>query len=103
MKKGLISLIIFALIFVFIIWIFGSENLSDREGAEDSLQVLLKNAFDEVKDSLKDMTEGMKKLKEKDVPKLLEDTPKILNSEETLRLKEKVLEYEKKYQENTTE
>ncbi len=103
MKKGLISLIIFALIFVFIIWVFGSENLSDREGTEDSLQVLLKNAFDEVKDSLKDMTEGMKELKEKDVPKLLEDTPKILNNEETLRLKEKVLEYEKKYQENTTE
>ena len=103
MKKGLISLIIFALIFVFIIWVFGSENLSDREGTEDSLQVLLKNAFDEVKDSLKDMTEGMKKLKEKEIPKLLEDTPKILNNEETLRLKEKVLEYEKKSQENTTE
>ena len=78
MKNVLFLFIIFALIFVFIIWIFGSENLSDREGAEDSLQVLLKNAFDEVKDSLKDMTEGMKKLKEKDVPKLLEDTPKIL-------------------------
>ncbi len=103
MKKSLFLFIIFALIFVFIIWVFGSKISLDKEGEEDSLQVLLKNAFDEVKDSLKDMTEGMKKIKEKDIPKLLEDTPKILNNEETLRLKEKVLEYEKKSQENTTE
>ncbi len=90
MKKNfLTSLIIFILIFIFIIWAFNLKTILDEDEIGNSLQTLFKQALGDIKNSLKDMTEGIKTLRD-------EDLPKFLNDEEVLRLKQKVLEYEKK-------
>ena len=89
MKKNfLTSLIIFVLILIFIIWLFNLETILKEDEIGDNLQSIFNQAFDEIKNSLKDMTEGIKILKD-------EDLPNLLNDEEVLRLKQKVLEYEK--------
>jgi len=91
MKKNfLTSLIVFGLILIFIIWLFDLKSILKEDEIGNSLQINLERAFDEIKDSVKDMTDGIKKLKD-------EDLPNLLNDEEVLRLKEKVLEYEKEY------
>lgn len=90
MKKNfLTSLIIFSLILIFIIWVFNLKTTLKEDDVGSNLQILFEQAFSDIKNSLKDMIEGIKTLKDEDLPKLLDD-------EEVLRLKQKVLEYEKK-------
>lgn len=89
MKKNfLTSLIIFSLILIFIIWMLDLKTTLKGDEIGSNLQTIFKQAFVEIEDSLKDMTEGIKTLKD-------EDLPNLLNDEEVLRLKQKVLEYEK--------
>jgi len=91
MKKSfLTTLVIFILIIIFVIWVFNLEDALKEDEIGDNLQTILSQAVDDIKNSLKDMIEGIKTLKE-------EDLPKFLNDEEVLRLKEKVLEYEKEH------
>ncbi|MBU4370044.1 hypothetical protein KKG58_04820 [Patescibacteria group bacterium] len=75
---------------IFVVWVFNLKTILDEEEIENNLQNIFKQAYSEIKNSLKDMTEGIKTLKD-------EDLPKLLNDEEVLRLKQKVLEYEKEY------
>ncbi len=90
MKKNfLTSLIIFGLILIFIVWLFNLKTTLKEDEIAPNLQTLFEQALEEIKNSLKDMTEGIKILKD-------EDLPNLLNDEEILRLKQKVLEYEKK-------
>ncbi len=90
MKKNfLTSLIIFSLILIFIVWAFNLKTMLDEDEIGNNLQTIFKQALGDIKNSLKDMTEGIKTLKN-------EDLPKFLNDEEVLRLKQKILEYEKK-------
>ena len=87
-KKFLTSLIIFSLILIFIIWMLDLKTILKGDEIGNNLQTIFKQAFVEIENSLKDMTEGIKTLKD-------EDLPNLLNDEEVLRLKQKVLEYEK--------
>lgn len=88
-KKILTSLIIFSLILIFIIWTLDLKTILKGDEIGNNLQTIFKQAFVEIENSLKNMTEGIKTLKD-------EDLPNLLNDEEVLRLKQKVLEYEKK-------
>lgn len=89
MKKNfLTSLIIFSLILIFIIWILDLKTTLKGDEIGGNLQTIFKQGLNEIENSLKDMMEGIKTLKD-------EDLPNLLNDEEVLRLKQKVLEYEK--------
>jgi len=91
MKKNLLtSLITFVLMLIFIIWLFDLKNILKEDEVGKNLQIIFEQALSDIKNSLNDIAEGIKTLKD-------EDLPNLLNDEQVLRLKQKVLEYEKEY------